>query len=547
MLDEVQTGQTIRRSKTWLPPWSWAVLVSAVAWAVMFIAIPPGKQNFPLGDDWAFAHGAIWFTQGLGIHYSRWASMPQLGQWLWSWPFLEIIHLPHVALRVSVIVLSWLGLAAFYDLLRQEKAAVSVSAFAACVLALDPLFFISQGTYMTDVPALSFGLLALNFYSRALNARDARWLLPAVVVTLFAVVTRQTMLAVPLAAGLLFWRVPEIRWKPAWIISIVVPAIVCLYTAWWFSRRTDVQSMQPVFHWMNLLFRPFLALHLCGLVVLPPCLLLGRPRNWRVFLICLVIMMLVANFFRLVGQGLPYGGLFPYTTGMLSLEGTYSDGLVLGQREVLLTPDVRLVLTVLGCIGAAYILTALAGIIRARKFPDTLLAFTLLQFFVMLTLPFIMDRYLEVLFPGAIFLIAVECHKAKWLLGTPAVALSGLISVALLHDWFSWNSARWELGRQAIAAKSIRAGDIDGGFEWNGWFASDDPDKPLPKPHRPASEDHSSLALPFTRFFFPEVTGQYALAFTQPENSVVVASLPYSTWLPPAKKEFLLVRIKPQK
>src|SRR5450756_400714 len=89
-----------------VPTWSWAIWVSALAWAAIFIAIPPAKQNFPLGDDWAFAHGAIWFAQGLGIHYSRWASMPELGQWIWSWPFLLVTDYSHVALRVSVIVLS---------------------------------------------------------------------------------------------------------------------------------------------------------------------------------------------------------------------------------------------------------------------------------------------------------------------------------------------------------------------------------------------------------------------------------------------------------
>src|SRR5579859_7953383 len=136
-----QTGACSTANKNPLPSWLCPVLISALAWAVIFVAVPPGSQDFPLGDDWAFAHGAIWFAQGLGIHYSKWASMPQLGQWLWSWPFLHLIHLPHVALRLSGIVLSWLGLAAFCDLLQRENVPARVAAFAACVLALNPLFF----------------------------------------------------------------------------------------------------------------------------------------------------------------------------------------------------------------------------------------------------------------------------------------------------------------------------------------------------------------------------------------------------------------------
>jgi len=229
------------------PPWSWAILFSALAWAVILLAIPPAAQNFPLGDDWAFAHGAMWFAQAQGIHYSYWASMPMLGQWMWSWPFLHLISPGLFALRLSVIILSWLGLAAFYDLLRREKIPEKPAAFAAVVLALDPLWFVSQGTYMTDVPAISFGLLALCFYTRALDSKNPRWLWAAMFAGIFAVTTRQTMLAVPLAAGVIFWRDREIRRQPFWIFSIVAPVVVCMAVAWWFTQRTDVLEMKPVF------------------------------------------------------------------------------------------------------------------------------------------------------------------------------------------------------------------------------------------------------------------------------------------------------------
>ena len=45
--------------------------------------------------------------------------MPQLGQWLWACPFVWLFGPSHVTLRLSTLVLSWLGLAAFYDLLAE--------------------------------------------------------------------------------------------------------------------------------------------------------------------------------------------------------------------------------------------------------------------------------------------------------------------------------------------------------------------------------------------------------------------------------------------
>ena len=151
-----------------------------------------------------------------------WGSMPQLGQWIWSWPFLFATGLSHVALRISTIVLSWLGLTAFYDLLRQEKISAPLAAFAVCVLALNPLFFVSQGTYMTDVPALSFGLMALDFYSRAMSRKDGRWLWPAVLLGIFAVMTRQTMLALPMVVKYReLWMIFGVALNPIWFSTLV--------------------------------------------------------------------------------------------------------------------------------------------------------------------------------------------------------------------------------------------------------------------------------------------------------------------------------------
>ncbi len=209
-----QPALPANRSNGSLNPVLWPLLVSVAAWLLIFVAIPPARQDFPLGDDWAFSHGAIWFSHGQGIHYVNWAGMPQLGQWLWSWPFLQIIGLPHRALRLSTIFLSWLGLAAFFDVLQRENIDARLAAFATSVLALNPFFFISQGTFMTDVPALSFALLSLNFYYRAIGGKNLRWLAAATLLAVWSVITRQTMLAIPLAFAVVVLRDRETRRQP---------------------------------------------------------------------------------------------------------------------------------------------------------------------------------------------------------------------------------------------------------------------------------------------------------------------------------------------
>src|SRR5262249_52092717 len=84
-----------------------------LAWLALIFVFPPSRQDFPLGDDFAFSQSAIRLARGEGIHYGEHASMPLLGQWLWAMPFLWLgSGWPHSALRLSTAVLSGFGLLA---------------------------------------------------------------------------------------------------------------------------------------------------------------------------------------------------------------------------------------------------------------------------------------------------------------------------------------------------------------------------------------------------------------------------------------------------
>ena len=63
-----------------------AVTPALACWAVIFWTIPAARQNFPLNDDAAYSAGLFALIRGEGIHYYRWAVMPQLGQWMWAAP-----------------------------------------------------------------------------------------------------------------------------------------------------------------------------------------------------------------------------------------------------------------------------------------------------------------------------------------------------------------------------------------------------------------------------------------------------------------------------
>jgi hypothetical protein len=500
------------------------LLAPASAWALLFATVPPASQNFPLIDDWAFARGVREFAKGQGVHYIHWASMPQLGQWLWAVPFLWAFDKLHVALRLSTIVLSWLGLAAFYDLLRQENLGSRTAAFATAVLALNPLFFLLEGTFMTDVPALSFALIALALYGRAIKSGRWPWLLAGTAVATLAVVTRQNMVLVPIVAGLMLMiRQPSLRRAPGWLLTIAVPVAIGVGTEVWFRARPDIKPMTPHIPLpTDAVALVFVMLHFCGLAALP-LLVLHRSRySWSVFAIALGIlgagMMCCMQFGRppLVNR------YFPYVGGVVTVYGADGSTMV-GPRQVLVTEGPRALLTVLGCLAGAGFLATLFDRVRADDRLGLLPLFALFQVPFILIVPMPYDRYFLVLLPGVLCLTATCGPAPRWRQAAALVLVLPVaaVSIALMHDWLAWNSALWKLGERQLA-RSIDPWDIEGGFEWDGW-------------HAPDVETNGLAVPPKGPRLFRHVSGHYAISFTAFAVTLCLDVEPYRQWLPPGE------------
>ena len=291
-------------------PLTCALLAPWACWVFLFAVVPPALQEFPVDDDWAFGRGALDLAAGQGIHYYGWASMPQLGQWLWACPFVWTLGASPVVLRLSTMVLSTVGLAGFYDLLRTAHgltrpwAAVTVTC-----LALNPLYFMLATTYHTDVPALAFSLCALALYIRGLKSDGGGWWLTASMVALLAISTRQNAVVVLLTTAILLWQHPVLRHSAICWLSVTAPLVVGVAIHFWFSQREDIYRKAPQFpSAFALLYAAYVALHLMGLSALP---LLALPRpgtRLRFVAVLLIIVCLVA----LLYSKLPFQGLFPY-------------------------------------------------------------------------------------------------------------------------------------------------------------------------------------------------------------------------------------------
>ncbi|HTU18135.1 MAG TPA: glycosyltransferase family 39 protein [Gemmataceae bacterium] len=523
---------------------------SAFAWIVLSIVFSPVQQNFPLNDDWAFARGAFLFARGEGIHYSNWASMPQLGQWVWACPLLWLLGDSFFALRVSTIVLSWFGLWAFYDLLRQEGIPAGQAALATGTLAFNPLFFLLQGTFMTDVPSLSFTLAALALYGRGLRSSGTGWFVGGCVVACLAAATRQNTAAVAVVVALLLWRHRPLRGPLLVWVTVLLPAAVAVAVHLWFQRRLDVRPTKPQLILPQVLLQsPFVIVHCCGLSSLP--LLLRKPtfRSWKLFAILAAVMVACAGYWLWYGIYLPYGGLFPYTENMLTPYGAFAGtrgGLgpyVAGERPLLLGTPSRVMLSLLGCAAGALLVVRAVRSLAERGGLSLLPLLTLLQVPFILIIPAYFDRYLLFFLPGALALALSTSMSEKsetgWLrLQLAALVVLGSVSLGLMHDWLAWNTARWELGQRAIDRRHIDPCDIEGGVEWDGWYAG------IGGPRR-RTETPRWPVLPFTREWCPRIRGRFVLSFSDVRGYRRLDAASYSMWLIPGRRQFYFLELPP--
>jgi hypothetical protein len=194
-------------------------------------------------------------------------------------------------------------------------------------------------------------------------------------------------------------------------------------------------------------------------VLLPPA------RLGKVFW-AMLLAMTVGALWQVVAWGaLSSEGVFPYVEDLFAARGVY---VAIAHGGPILSWSFRLLPTVLGCVFAAALMSRAAEQ-GWRLAARPLVIFSVLQLGALAIAPKYFDRYLLPLVPGALALTAWEHRRPGWKAGLVAMVLLGGLSVCLMHDWLSWNAARWALGRRA-AAQGIEPGDIQGGFEWVHWY-----------------------------------------------------------------------------
>ncbi|MBW4697639.1 MAG: glycosyltransferase family 39 protein [Aphanocapsa lilacina HA4352-LM1] len=493
-------------ARTILPNWKdvAAIVGLALVWCLLALLVNP-VGDFPLNDDWAYAKAVQSILDKGDLQLTDWAPASQIAQVLWGSLFCLPDGFSFTALRLSTLVLAWVGAASTYALGRELGAGLPLALLGALLLTVNPIYVNLAFTFMTDVPFYAFCTPAIWLFVRGIRTDSRRSIAMGTLFACAAVLTRQFALALPLAfaAGYLVKHGSRAGslFKAA-LPAVVIVAFLVLYQGWLAATgRLPQTYSEQAGELVRLLLsaeglgRSVRSLAQAALYVglfLVPWLMVatvGRwwPLAWRqkwlaagaggVFAAAMVAIA-AAGSTSLRDALIPqiFGGvLYDCGAGFPILKDTFT----LWLPHIPTAPaGFWLAITALAAVGAGLIAFVAVSSGRGERWLVAFAWVGIALYFVLIaprTASY--DRYLLYFFPLVmIFALAPPPRAVPGALLGVALALilgCGAFAAATTHDYLAWNRVRWQVLRAAMAEGRLSPGNTDGGFEFNGWYLYD--------------------------------------------------------------------------
>jgi 4-amino-4-deoxy-L-arabinose transferase-like glycosyltransferase len=527
------------------------------------VAINP-IGNFPLNDDWAFGLTVKHLIEFGEFRPSGWASMPLLTNTIWGALFCLPSGFSFNALRVSTLALSLGGMLGTYWLGRELRLTRGWSMICALVMGFNPIYFALSNTFMTDVPFTAMTVFALVFLVKNLAGGSKRDWFIGLFFAVAATLSRQLAIAVPLAfAVTLILRDGIVRRN---ILRAVSPAVFCIGSLWvlqnWLVATGRIPSnynaknellLVVLSHpgWLpdSMEVKTYSCLLYLGLF-LSPILALVLPALWAIHRKKTAATLAFSSLF-ILHSALKYNEFYDTALMPTALNILVKSGIGPVTLRVLdlnhpavLPPCFWLGVTVVSLLSAVALL-AVAGVAiiqliagcRAKNLraSDPGVIFLLLTTAIYL-LPLLaggfFDRYLIFAVPLLAVCIAssIDDFSAFRLrsVNTLALALSvglGFFAIAGTRDYLEWNRMRWRAITELTASRQARLNEIDGGFEFGGYYFYD--------PHY-QPDGHKSW------WWVHDDT--YRISFDPVPGFSIVKEYDYVNWLPPRRGRICVLK-----
>lgn len=480
----------------------WCALLSVAYWVAIFLVDPRG--DFPTNDDWGYAPPVESLVLHGQLHFTDWQSMPLLSHVLTGSLFATAFGYSFEVLRLSTAVMGWLGVLCLFGFALHLRATPLRAGLAALVLAANPLYLGLCVTFMTDVPFAVAVCAACWAWLRS-EERVDRWYVLALVLAIWATMSRQLGLALPLAWGITttlrhrkdssWMKTLAFAWGPLLVVAIclvsferIVASTIGLPALYEAKSEGVKEAILAILRLRGLrqpVERTLSSLMILGLFASPILALsLRGRRRWAAG----GVGGSAALALGLVGFRMPFDGNIIIDLGMgpRTLVGPTSAGA---------PAAFWIALGVVGGFGAGLILERMLPIcwrwlraFKATREPpkrESSLFWVAFIAFVPTAIAYgaYFDRYLLLQLPLLVVFLASRSassndqaladHAAEDQVSLPLRAAAAtvlgfvfLYSLGATHDYFAWQRARWSLVAE-LEGEGVLRSDIDGGFEVN--------------------------------------------------------------------------------
>jgi hypothetical protein len=509
-----------RRWGSSAPALAGSVIVVAVVGVIipLVIARHYGASGIPRADDWSYLRALFHWVDTGRFDFNNFVSMTLLGQLVLATPVVKIFGNDIAAVQTFTAVLGLVGLLAVVWLGVLVTGRLWVATFVAVLVAVGPLWGPLSMSYMTDVPAFVFSVLACTLGARAFTAKPVSlpYLVGALVASFAGLSIRQyaivPMIALVLLGAWTLWR--EGRGRRWWTFVLVVAAIVVASVVLFAYWRTipNLKSLSPAVPDSHSLRTTFYKstgmLRLAGLLLAPALVLAGPvqivKRAWArasgLALVLTAAVALVLVYAAAAAPKIALAGNYVLPNGVLG------NGVIDGNRPDILPSGGWELLVAVGTVGALLLVLAvvppladLGARLQARDLTlhepvVVLLALVIVGYSAAYFLATVSglpmaDRYILPLLPLIAVLLlrdqspAVEAEpvtstapvgprftRARLVGAGVALVLVMAVGVTYALDSASFDGTRWKVAvaatRDGWAPTQIRAG-----FEWTNFYA----------------------------------------------------------------------------
>ncbi len=540
-----------------------AVLV-AVAVPIAILICNPFVE-IGVNDDWVYIRMAKVLASTGHLQYDGWTAAMTGVHAVWGALAIRLFGFSFSVARAAMFPVAAACSLLIYGLARRTGLPRGVAMLATFTCVLSPLFLPLAASFMTEASALLLLLLTIYFATRAIDSAGAGhamiWLAAAALAGVLAGTVRQVMWGAPvwviIAFAILRRGKPLLAGGAAALLAGVLAAIAACMR-WLYAQPNSfsghwfvMPSLLSVATWRWEREATALCLALLSLPVLVYFLSDWRiwKRNLLFFSAASVVLIFVglrrpAEFHPFVGNIVTvYGGLLP-------------DQDVLGDKPVILPPAAldclgfivafALVFTVIALARQLWTSRSLTQAldIRDRRFLVFLFVAApfLLGYMALLIAEsehvFIFDRYFVPLIP----FIAISLCWAAWRSSpsrtlAPAAMVTMVFAVygiATTHDALRASQARADAAVRFLSAGVPRK-CLSGGYEYDGWTQLEAAG--VIRVPRARTDPYRFWFLDYT----PVVQPRYLMTLSvEEEFSKPLMTIPYSTWLPPRRREVLI-------